>query len=194
MEPRPRLLRRPPLRQQPHLGEDAAPADATTRSSARSRCCSARRSRPTPGVDPANSRSASAQAAVLAAVPLRRQPQVAARRMSRRPGRPIDEKQLIEDSKRYAMLMRKYQIETFRREVPTRRLRRQRDPRLPARGDGAGGLRGERQVDGPKNGTGTARLCASRKPRTIARRSEPGIWLTTRFGESGPGLPRKTDG
>ncbi|HVK12785.1 MAG TPA: glycoside hydrolase family 2 TIM barrel-domain containing protein, partial [Gemmataceae bacterium] len=34
-------------------------------------------------------------------------------------GAKIDEKQLVEDSKKYAMLMRKYQIETFRREVPT---------------------------------------------------------------------------
>ncbi len=33
-------------------------------------------------------------------------------------GTPINEWQLIDDSKRYAMLMRKYQIETFRREVP----------------------------------------------------------------------------
>lgn len=34
-------------------------------------------------------------------------------------GAKIDEKQLVADSKRYALLMRKYQIETFRREVPT---------------------------------------------------------------------------
>ncbi len=33
-------------------------------------------------------------------------------------GTPIDEAQLVTDSKRYAMFMRKYQIETFRCEVP----------------------------------------------------------------------------
>lgn len=33
-------------------------------------------------------------------------------------GLVVNESQLIEDSKRYAMLMRKYQIEAFRREVP----------------------------------------------------------------------------
>lgn len=36
----------------------------------------------------------------------------------REAGHAVDEKQLAADSKRYAWLMRKYQIETFRREVP----------------------------------------------------------------------------
>ncbi|HEY2784108.1 MAG TPA: glycoside hydrolase family 2 TIM barrel-domain containing protein [Fimbriiglobus sp.] len=38
--------------------------------------------------------------------------------MMKEAGHEIGEKRLVEDSKRYAMLMRKYQIETFRREVP----------------------------------------------------------------------------
>src|SRR5262249_13820760 len=37
--------------------------------------------------------------------------------MRKIPG-PIDENQLVEDSKHYAMLMRKFQIETLRREIP----------------------------------------------------------------------------
>jgi hypothetical protein len=41
------------------------------------------------------------------------------KRMEKVCGGPIDEKKLEEDSLRYAWLMRKYQIETYRREVPS---------------------------------------------------------------------------
>jgi hypothetical protein len=39
-------------------------------------------------------------------------------RMGKVTGGPVDQKRLTEDSLKYAWLMRKYQIETFRREVP----------------------------------------------------------------------------